>query len=338
MNSMQKGILIFLAFLFVVSCQKEPLKVMTVNGWLDAGEMGVTLPHEHLMIDFTGADSVDYDRWDKDSVVLGILPYLKELKEMGCQTLIDCTPSYMGRDPEVYKRLSDESGLHIIFGVGLYGAINNRFVPQYAYTETEQQLAARWYDEWEHGCRETGITPGIIKLAVDFDTTLSEMHEKFVRAGCLAHLKSGMTVAIHSGPADRAFEILKIFQEEGVAPEAFVWTHATVAEKEDHIEIGKTGAWVSFDWVNTNEEDLKKVVDIISNMKDNNMLFRVLLSHDAGWYTVGQPGGGGFRPYTPVFTHLIPALREHGFTQEDIDQMLIKNPAEAYAVRIRRAQ
>ena len=111
-----------------------------------------------------------------------------------------------------------------------------------------------------------------------------------------------------------------------------------MAEKEDHIEIGKTGAWVSFDWVNSKEEDLKKVVDIISNMKDNNMLYRVLLSHDAGWYTVGQPGGGGFRPYTPVFTHLIPALRDHGFTQEDIDQMLIKNPAEAYAVRIRRAE
>ena len=332
---MQKGILFLIAFLILVSCQEKPLKVMTVNGWLDAGEMGVTLPHEHIMVDFGGADSIDYDSWDKDSVVMAVLPYLKELKELGCQTFIDCTPSYMGRDPEVFKRLSDESGLHIIFGVGLYGAIENRFVPQHAYTESAEQLAVRWMDEWEHGCRGTGITPGIIKVGVDFDTTLTELHAKLVRAGCLAHLKSGMTVAVHSGPAERAYEILQIFQEEGVAPEAFVWTHATMAEKEDHIEIGKTGAWVSFDWVNTKEENIQKLVDIISNMKDNNLLGSVLLSHDAGWYSVGQPGGGGFRPYTSVFTHLIPALKEQGFTQEEIDQMLIKNPAEAYAVRVR---
>lgn len=336
MKTLQKGILFFIVFMILVSCQKEPLKVMTVNGWLEASEMGVTLSHEHIMVDWSGADSIDYDKWDKDSVVNAVLPYLKELKELGCQTFIDCTPSYMGRDPEVFKRLSDESGLHIIFGVGLYGAINNRFVPQYACTESAEQLATRWIDEWKNGCRETGITPGIIKVGVDFDTTLTELHAKLVRAGCLAHLKSGMTVAIHSGPVDRAYEILQIFQEEGVAPEAFIWTHALMAEKNDHVEIGKTGAWVSFDWINTKEEDLQTIVDIISNMKDNNLLYRVLLSHDAGWYTVGQPGGGGFRPYTPIFTHLIPALREHGFTQEDIDQMMINNPAEAYAVRIRK--
>jgi phosphotriesterase-related protein len=337
MKSLQKGILLFMVFLLLVSCQEKSLKVMTVNGWFNAGEMGVTLPHEHIMIDWSGADSIDYDRWDKDSIVMTVLPYLKELKDLGCQTLIDCTPSYMGRDPEVFKKLSDESGLHIIFGVGLYGAINNRFVPRYAYEETAEQLAERWLEEWESGCRETGIIPGIIKVGVDYDTTLTKLHAKLVRAGCLAHLGSGMTVAVHSGPAERAYEILQIFREEGVAPEAFVWTHALLAEKQDHVKIGKTGAWVSFDKVNTNEEDIQHLVDMITNMNNNNLLNRVLLSHDAGWYTMGQPRGGGFRPYTPIFTHLIPALREHGFTQEEIDQMMIKNPAEAYAVRIRKA-
>jgi len=175
MNSLQKGILTFLALLLLVSCQEEPLKVMTVKGWLDISEMGVTLPHEHIMVDWTGADSIDFNRWNKDSIVMTVLPYFKELKELGCQTFIDCTPSYMGRDPEVFKRLSDESGLYIIFSVGLYGAIDNRFVPEYAYTETEEQLAARWLEEWNSGCRETGITPGIIKVGVDFDTTLKRM-------------------------------------------------------------------------------------------------------------------------------------------------------------------
>ena len=273
----------------------------------------------------------------KDFEIFG-LPYLKELKDLGCGTFIDCTPSYMGKDPLIFKRLSDGSGLNIIFSVGLYGAVHNRFIPPYAYTETAEQLANRWIGEWENGSLGTGITPGIIKVGVDYDTTLSALHAKLVRAGCLAHLATGMTVVVHSGPADRAREILQIFREEGVAPEAFVWTHALQADMKDHVEIGKAGAWVSFDKINTGEEDIRKLVEMISNMRDNNLLNRVLLSHDAGWYTVGQPGGGGFRPYTALFTHLVPALKEHGFTQDEIDQMLIKNPAEAYACRVRKAK
>ena len=333
-----RGILILSVFLFLVSCREEKLKVMTVNGWLNADEMGVTLPHEHIMVDWTGADSIEHVRWDKDSVVIAVLPYMKELKELGCNTFIDCTPSFMGRDPDVFQRLSAESGVNIIFSVGLYGALNNRFIPPFAYTETAEQLAERWVDEWENSCRGTGITPGIIKIGVDYDTTLSTLHAKLVRAGCLAHLATGMTVAVHSGPADRAREILQIFREEGIAPEAFVWTHALLADIKDHVEIGKTGAWVSFDKINTGEENIRELVEMISNMKDNNLLNRVLLSHDAGWYTVGQPGGGGFRPYTALFTHLVPALKEQGFTQEEIDQMLIRNPAEAYVVSIRKAK
>jgi len=308
---------------------------MTVNGWIAAGEMGITLPHEHIMVDFGGADNYDTGAWDKDSVFNAVLPYLVELKKLGCQTFIDVSPSFLGRDPEVSKRLSDESGLHIIFSVGLYGARNDQFIPQYAYYESAEQLASRWVKEWETGFMETGIIPGLIKLGVEKDTALSELHAKIIKAGCLAHLKTGMTIAVHGGQTERAYEILDILREEGVAPEAYVWTHALRADPDDHVKIGKTGAWVSFDKVNTNEKNIQRIIEAISKMKNNNLLNHVLLSHDAGWYSVGEPGGGSFRSYSALFTHLIPALKEHGFTQEDIDQMIIKNPAEAYAIRIR---
>jgi len=337
-KSLQKGFLVLVVFTILVSCQKESLKVMTVNGWLDAGEMGVTLPHEHIMVDFGGADSYDLNAWDKDSVFNIVLPYLVELKELGCHTFIDVSPSFLGRDPEVCKRLSDESGLHIIFSVGLYGAMNDQFIPQYAYNESAEQLASRWVKEWETGFLETGIIPGLIKLGVEKDTVLSELHAKIIKAGCLAHLKTGMTIAVHGGQVERAYEILDILQEEGVAPEAYVWTHALRADPDDHVKIGETGAWVSFDKVNTNEKNIQRIIEAISNMKNNNLLNRVLLSHDAGWYSVGEPGGGSFRSYSALFTHLIPALKENGITQEDIDQMLIRNPAEAYAIRIRKAK
>jgi phosphotriesterase-related protein len=57
-----------------------------------------------------------------------------------------------------------------------------------------------------------------------------------------------------------------------------------------------------------------------------------LISHDAGWFDPGKPDGGTFRPFTAIFQKLIPALRATGFTQKEIDLLLIKNPAKAYAV------
>jgi phosphotriesterase-related protein len=64
-------------------------------------------------------------------------------------------------------------------------------------------------------------------------------------------------------------------------------------------------------------------------------LHRVLVSQDAGWYAVGQPQGGTFRPFDTVFTAFIPALRARGFTRAEIDTLLIENPASAFSIAVR---
>jgi phosphotriesterase-related protein len=64
-------------------------------------------------------------------------------------------------------------------------------------------------------------------------------------------------------------------------------------------------------------------------------LKRVLISHDAGWYEVGKPEGGEFRPYDTLFNQFLPALKESGFTQDEIHQLLVVNPREAFTIRVR---
>jgi len=66
------------------------------------------------------------------------------------------------------------------------------------------------------------------------------------------------------------------------------------------------------------------------------LLNRILVSQDAGWYHVGEPQGGEFRNFNFVFTHLIPELMKNGFTQSEIDQIFISNPAKAFGVLVRR--
>ena len=68
-------------------------------------------------------------------------------------------------------------------------------------------------------------------------------------------------------------------------------------------------------------------------MRERGLLHRVMLSHDAGWYTVGEPGGGEFRGFELLCTDAIPALREAGCTDADIARITRDNPAEAFTVR-----
>jgi predicted metal-dependent phosphotriesterase family hydrolase len=37
-----------------------------------------------------------------------------------------------------------------------------------------------------------------------------------------------------------------------------------------------------------------------------------------------------------MFKYLIPSLKENGFTQEDIDLLLVKNPKKAYGISVRK--
>ena len=45
------------------------------------------------------------------------MPYLKELREAGRQTIVEITPMHVGRDPLALKRLSELSDLNIIAAV-----------------------------------------------------------------------------------------------------------------------------------------------------------------------------------------------------------------------------
>ncbi|KXB08272.1 aryldialkylphosphatase [candidate division MSBL1 archaeon SCGC-AAA382M17] len=321
-----------------LGCKSESNRIMTVSGPIQAEDMGVTLEHEHILVDFIGADSTGYHRWERDKVAKSVLPYLKEAKEKGMETMLECTPAYLGRDPLLLKDLSQTTNIHILTNTGYYGAVDNKFLPGHAFEESADQLAERWIDEWENGIENTGIKPGFIKISVDPDSTLSELHEKLVRAAARTHLATGLTIASHTGPEAPAFAQMNILKEEGVSPEAFIWVHAQNGTPQAHIKAVEKGAWVSLDGVNPKEKEIQDYVKMLSNLKDNDLLHRTLISHDAGWYSPGEPEGGNFRPYTAIFDELVPALKKNGFTEEDINLLLETNPGNAFEIDIKKSK
>lgn len=308
-------------------------KIMTVQGPVEPMQLGMILPHEHIMVDFIGADQVSPDRYEPEVVVSTALPFLKQVQDLGCQTLVECTPSYLGRDPIVFQRLSKETGMHILTNTGYYGAAGDKCVPQHAYSDTVDQLAARWIAEWENGIGDTGIRPGFIKIGVD-SNPLSDIDKKLVQAAARTHLKTGLTIAAHTGNGDQVMEELDILQKEGVRPEAFIWVHAQNEEDTSvHIKAAKMGAWVELDGLSPGS--IQRHLKPLIALKKENLLHKVMLSHDAGWYHIGEPNGGTFRPYDTLFTTFIPELKKNGFSEEEIQLLTIKNPQSAFTIQPR---
>ena len=109
--------------------------VMTVNGHISSADAGFTLTHEHILVDFIGADKITTSRYNESEVYDKALPVLQEAVKNGCKTLVECTPNYLGRNAGLLQRLSKASGLHIISNTGYYGAAKEKFLPRHAYTD-----------------------------------------------------------------------------------------------------------------------------------------------------------------------------------------------------------
>jgi phosphotriesterase-related protein len=302
-------------------------RIDTVTGPISPDGLGVTLMHEHVLVDFIGASSVSPTRYDADAAFKAVLPHLRQARQLGCRTLVECTPAYLGRDPRLLRRLSEASGLHILTNTGYYGAAQDKFVPAHAFRETADALAARWIREWEEGIDGTNIKPALMKIGVD-EGKLSEIDARLVRAAALTHRRTGLPIASHTGNGVAAHEELDLLEGAQVPLSAFIWVHAQ-SERDPavHAAVARRGAWVEFDGIN--ETSVDRHVDLVARMKSEGLLARVLVSHDAGWYRVGEPDGGRFRPYDALFTTFRPALDAARFTGAEVRQLLVDNPRRA---------
>ncbi len=304
-------------------------RVETVTGPLAADRLGVTLMHEHVLVDFIGADRVDPTRYDAEQAFKSILPHVARARADGCETLVECTPAYLGRDVRLLRRLSEASGVNILTNTGYYGAARDKHLPRHAFTESADQLAARWIREFENGIDGTTVKPAFMKIGVD-EAPLSEVDAKLVRAAALTSRKTGLPVASHTSTGTAALAEIELLEAAGVSPSAFIWVHAhNERDSSFHTRAAKSGAWVEFDGVS--DASIERHVELVRHMKAEGLLGRVLVSQDAGWYHVGEADGGQFRPFDTLFSRFVPALAQAGVAKQEVRQLLVENPRKVLA-------
>lgn len=303
-------------------------KINSVNGSIDCDQMGISLTHEHIMSNY-GAEITQAGMYNENAAFEQIIPYLKKIKANNIQTIFDCTTNYFGRRVDLLQRISDSTGVTIITNTGYYGAANDKYIPSHAYIETAIQIAQRWINEFEKGIDGTNIKPGFIKLAFD-NGKPSIIDKKLFEAGVITHKKTGLTMAVHTGDNLEAIKFqLKMLKKHHVSFGALVWVHANKSNDVRYmLELAGKGLWISLDGLN--DTNIKEYLNLLIAFKNKNVLHKILLSHDGNSF----PNGGKIRPFDAII-NLIPLLKTKGFTDSEIDQLLITNPKNAFTSNLK---
>jgi phosphotriesterase-related protein len=283
------------------------------------------LVHEHVLVDFAGANIASPSRYNRDEVIAAAKPKLEAIAKLGCVRLIECTPNYLGRDPILLARLSAMTGVELWTNTGLYAANAYKHLPRYAWEESALQLSKRWVAEWKNGIE--GTKPRFIKIGVNAGA-LKEMDRKIVEAGAYTMLETGLTLGSHTGPpvngASPALQQIELLEKLRMPLKKFVWIHAQ-NEKDHaiHEQAARKGVWVEFDGIN--ERSAQFHLDCVQFMAKKKLLDRTLISQDSGWYRVGEPGGGKYNGYDYIYTGFVPQLEKKW-----VKRLLWDNPRAAF--------
>lgn len=325
-------------------------KVMTVNGPVAPEKLGVTLPHEHIFINFTPLDHIVPEPTDVDVLTEernpGGLTYypdaLEEInryKDFGGGTIVDVSDFGLSRDPNALQKISTESGLHVVMGAGVY---MRPFYPGDMDTVTVDELTNIIVNDIQVGAQGTNVRAGIIgEIGLgDFTTPdkLIDNEIKSVTASARAARLTGAPMSFHTFVTNRAAnEVLDMVEKEGVDLNHVIMSHVGGAFSIDQlVKLIDRGVYVERDFLaqapdspmgggGTLDEQAQSVADWVVALADKGDKYtkRILLSHDI--CLQGQlymNGGGGF---AFILEKVVPLLKGR-VSQDVIDDIIINNP------------
>jgi phosphotriesterase-related protein len=323
--------------------------VQTVQGPIAPEELGLTLPHEHIICDQglcrRYRDVVEELPWGSymwlDEVDM-MIDELRKFKDDGGGAVVDVTCHGWGRDPLALKEISRKSGVHIIACAGFYV---EDCMPSWIPNKTVNQLAKWIVREVTIGCNArssdlvTDVRAGIIKTSVS-RPTFSNLEQKCLKAVAKAHLKTGAPITSHNSGSIRfeldggniGSELLDYLEAEGVEPEAVIVGHTDEnPDIRNLTTLAKRGAYIQFDTIGKPYILDETRVNLTMLMKNRGLLDHILLSHDQNrkpsFRKYGGPG------YSDIIKRFVPMLMDKGMTSEDIEILLVNNPRKALRIR-----
>lgn len=309
----------------------DGLQVVTVRGPIQPHELGITLSHDHLIIDafkLFGEASGSY-AWIMDDEDIAIAE-VRRFRDAGGRAIADPTNVGIGRNPAALRRISEATDVHIVMGAGWY---RERAYPSYVYEEMPDTLADRLVQDLLVGVDGTDIRAGFIGEIGTERGSISPAQERVFRAAARAHRRTGCPIMTHTTHfGELAIEQLDLLAEEGVPAERVIVSHLgdRVGIKW-FLPIAERAAWLNIDNLGfvSGYAPLEVRADNVAALCREGFLGQIMLSNDIcvidQLSTFGGPG------YDNVIRAFVPLLRERGLSEEQIHTLLAENPARAFA-------
>lgn len=304
--------------------------INSVLGEIGADKLGVTLMHEHITWDRSGAESTN--DYSVEVVVNTMLPYLINLKNSGCSTFVDATTYGSGRDIKILKECSLRTGLNILTNIGAWDGSNcdGRYVPNVLKGKSIDDIVDIWMAEFLNGIEGTDVKPAYIKVALGDTGVITEFQEKILRAAARTSIRTKLPIQCHTIPAHSAIKAVTIVEEEGLPMHKFIWVHSDVEKNTATLlKLAGKGIWIEFDYIGRCEE-FSWYINAIQNLLEEQLLDRLLISQDAGAFYFGEINDEeSILPYDRIFKEFIPYCNDQGISNEIFHQLLVVNPQNA---------
>ncbi len=303
----------------------------TINGLADITSLGLILPHEHLFTDLRGPSVPEYAYADPSAVAEVVKPHLEEASTAGVTALVECSTVGVGRNVSVLRRLAEVTSVQIVVPTGVY---RDAYIPASLREAKLDELANLWTKELTDGIEGASIRAGFIKLAVS-DNGLTELEIRNLGAAAKASRQTGAAVAVHTIGGDNARKEMGILEAAGLSLDRWIWVHAQTEPDVSVLrEAAQRGAYVELDTVGAPFQDQDVLLETALTLIEAGLTDHLLLSHDAGWYDPASPNGlpkDGYRGYTALMNDFIPALLMRGVSEEQVKQITVHNPVNAFA-------
>ena len=337
-------------------------KIQTLLGLIEPDELGITLTHEHALIDLscyfvmpeeaTERWYVDKPftmdirgnigkRWSHNRDIQLLIDEKHQTEEIykyylaGGNSFVDTTSIGIGRDPLALARMSRATGLNIIMGASHYVPVS---YPDDMDERSEQQITDQIIGDITVGVKDTGVKSGIIGEVGNFWPT-NETSRKILRASAHASVETGAAILIHPGfHPDSLMHHLNDLIEAGADPTRIIMGHLDTFPDMDIIkQVAETGAYLEYDtfgnedtvWGAVADQPIFIPTDVqrmqrIEQLIEWGFESQIVIAQDVCFKShITSHGGKG---YAHILESIVPRMRKRGFSNENIDNILIENP------------
>ena len=309
--------------------------IRTVTGDILPEALGFTHCHEHL---FTGR--IEGVGLEKRMLLDSFRKSRREARvfhKCGGRGIVDAQPFGAGRDAATLKRISEQTGIHIVSSTGFHKTF---FYPREFWAETADmdEITALFVSEIEEGMYEYNevdpfkkrgsVRAGIIKIATG-EQGLTPLYEKVFRAAAKAHGMTGAPIMTHTELSKFGYEQIVFLNEEGVGSEHIIVSHMDrIIDVESNVRLAGTGVFLEYDTIarykyHSDEDELM----LIGEMVKRGFGEQVLLGLDTTRERMKAYGGSIGLDY--IAATFIPMLADAGIGGNHAQDFMVNNPRRA---------